>query len=683
MKHSRGNRFLMFLLTAALILGMGAPASGIQAQAASGKIMSLDMAKKNGLANSTEYEKLESELNVKEVSLKQAIKSIKLKKKNMSTFRWTPLLSFKFPEKPNLTEAYEFEFKPIQIQSEIDTIRHKMTDQILAVYENVSTLYVDIVMAQENIAFYEERVEAATETLSKNRIRLKLGKASKGDIDALEKSIDAMNQKLVSEKRNLEAAKKKLSKLIGIDVTSGYTFKNPFVESFLTRSQLKELTQYTMDRDQTYYEACMNETTNLTSLRTNYRLMEEQYGGKMEYISGFVNQAISGQKLNTKAFKQKYEEFLTAIDKPWQGKIRILFIKIPKEWFKGQISGIRYVEDEPYALYEAALAYQDALLEKNNARDSLIQQVEDSYNNVVNMRSAYISLVKQVEASEQSLKKEEILNRLGELTFEEYSSSLETYEDQQTEMLDALAQYSKSLYSFDRLTCGGVTALLSGTDADLNAGTGGQSYIEEEYADGAYYYIETIVQQQEFRLGVSIPEDFDVEVTDFELWCDKTRIGERTPVDKTIRHLMLSVDGISQVKLRFYNSGTFVDDCVIDPAEYSGPLKIIKGYHTVEAEDLTAGTYTYKTNNITGMVTITLKPEGDEKIGFYRILSSDGKPLNQDAPIPIDTDFRYLGLLVNSMKDLVIEFYGEDSTLLYKGYFDTGNMKMMKNPKEG
>ena len=82
----------------------------------------------------------------------------------------------------------------------------------------------------------------------------------------------------------------------------------------------------------------------------------------MSYISDFVNQAIAGQKISQKAFKNQYEEFLKAIDEPWQGNVRILFIRIPKEWFKGQISGIRYVEDEPYALYEAALEMFSACL---------------------------------------------------------------------------------------------------------------------------------------------------------------------------------------------------------------------------------------------------------------------------------------------------------------------------------
>lgn len=671
---------LITLLAAAVIITSPGGSGQMRVQAAE-RVLTLDMAKKTALANSADYEKLESQLEVKEVSLKQAIKSIKLKQKNMSTFRWTPLLSFKFPEKPDLSEAYEFQFKPVEIQAEIDIVKHKMTDQVLAVYENVSNLYVDIVVLQDTISFNEDRLSSMETTLEKNRLRLKLGQATQSDIDAMEKSIKVLKDKIAADKRSLEAKKKKLSTAVGMDVTTGYRFENPFVDFKIQRSQLKDLTQYTLDRDENYYEVSMNATTSLISLRTNYNLMAGQYGSKMGYISGYVNQAIAGQKINGRAFKRKYEEFLVAIDAPWQGKKRILFIRVPREWFKGQISGIRYVEDEPYALYEAALEYQDALLEKNNAKQELTEQVEDGFNNLISMRNTYVSLTEQVEDAKKQLEADKVLNRLGELTYDEYKASLDEYEDMQNEMFEALALYSQALYSFDRLTCGGITALLQGTGADLNAGSGGTSYVEEEYAQGAYYYIESIIQEQEFRVGVNIPDDFDVSVSHFELWCDGTRIGDRTEIDKTIRHLALAVDSVSEVKLRFYDGDKFVDDCVIDPDVYSGPLKIVKGYTTVSRENLEIGTYTSQTGSVTEMVTITLKPDESEGIAYYLVKNEEGKYLATSTLIPIDKGFRYLPLVQGSMEQLTIEFYGEDSRLKYTGYFETSNLKLMKNPE--
>lgn len=674
------TKSLVILLTAAVIVVSSGGSGQLRVQAAD-PVLTLDMVKKTALANSADYEKLESELQVKEVSLKQAIKSIRLKQKNMATFRWTPLLSFKFPEKPDLSEAYEFQFKPVEIQAEIDIIKHKMTDQVLEVYENVSNLYVDIVVLQDTISFNEDRLSSMETTLQKNRLRLKLGQATQSDIDAMEKAIKTLNDKIAADKRSLEADKKKLSIAVGMDVTTGYQFENPFVDFTIQRSQLEDLIQYTLDRDENYYEVSMTATTSLVSLRTNYNLMAEQYGDKMGYISEYVNQAIAGQKIDGKAFKSKYEEFLVAIDAPWQGKIRILFIRIPKEWFKGQISGIRYVEDEPYALYEAALEYQDALLEKNNAKQDLTQQVEDGFNNLVSMRNAYESLTEQVEEAKSQLEADEVLNRLGELTYDEYKTSLDEYDSLQNEMFEALALYSQALYSFDRLTCGGITALMEGTGVDLNAGSGGTSYVEEEYVQGAYYYIESIIQEQEFRVGVGIPDDFEVSVTHFELWCDGIRIGDRTEIDKTIRHLALAVDSVSEVKLRFYDGDTFVDDCIIDPDVYSGPLEIVKGYTTVRQENLEIGTYTIQTGTVTDMVTITLKPDESEEIAYYLVKNEEGNYLVSSTLIPINTGFRYLPLVQGSMEQLTIEFYGEDSTLKYTGYFETSNLKLMKNPE--
>lgn len=680
-KHAGWERWMARLLISAFICGIFC-GNGQKVQAAEGRLLTLDMAKKSAVACSPKMEKLESEKNVKEASLKQALKSIQAKKKNMSTFRWSPLLSFKFPEKPDLAEAYEFQFKPIQIQAQIDTVRHKMTDQILEIYEETSNLYVNIVVAEDKLAFLEERLEAMNLTLLKNRARLKTGLASQSDVDTMEQSVKTLNNQIASERRNLNTNKKKLSELMGMDVTTGYRFENPFVESRIDRSSLNSLIQYTLDHDENYYEVSLDATTSLTSLRTNYELMEGQYGSKMSYISDYINQALAGEKISQRAFKAQYEEFLKAIDQPWQGKIRILFIRIPKEWFKGAISGIRYVEDEPYALYEAALEYQDAVLEKQNEERSLRQEVEESFNNLVSMRNAYDTLAEQVKEAENSLQAEAVLNRLGELTYEEYRSSLDSCEELQNDMYEALGDYSQALYSFDRLTCGGVTALLQGTGAELNAGDGGVSYVDEEYAQGAYYYIEPIVEQQEFRVGVSIPSDFDIEVTHFELWCDQIQIGSRTEVDRTIRHLGLSVDQVSEVKLRFYHNGQFIDDCVIDPDVYSGPLSIVKEYRIQGQENQRIGTYTIESHPESGLISITLSPDPAEGIGYYRIRNQEGNYLLGGELLPVETEFRHLSLVQGSEEELTIEFFDADAQLLYTGYFETGNQQLMKDQEE-
>ncbi len=677
------NRILTFLLAVCMIFPAGWSMAPMNCEAAEAKTLTLTEAKKLAVANSASYEKVESQLSVKQASLSQAYRSIREKQKNMSTFRWSPLLSFKFPTKPDLSEAYEFQFKPIEIQSEIDSLEHQLTDVVLEEYEKVSTLFVDAVVLEESIRFNENRLAVFEEQLVKDKAKLKLGEASQNDIDILNTNITSLQNKIAEDRRSYEQSKKKLSDAIGMDVTTGYSFENPFVSAEISRTQLQDLIQYTLDHDQSYYDVCMSENTALISLRTNYNLMNGQYGNKMNYISGYVNQVYAGTKVNKKAFKSAYEVFLQKIDEPWQGKKKILFIRIPKEWFKGAISGIRYVEDEPYALYEAALEYEDARLERENAQKDLTDEVTDTFENYVSLRNAYLAAVEAVNKAEKSLTAAESLNKLGELTNEEFTTEKEDYEELQNEMFSALADYTKALYSFDRLTCGGVSILLADAGADLKAGGEGNSYVETEYENGAYYYMESIIEQEQFRLNVYIPDDFNVEVTHFELWCDGKQIGERTEIDKSIRHLALTTESIDKAFIRFYNDTEFVDDCEIDPSQQSGELQIVSQYTaTGGTGDRELGEYSLTVNADTGIAMVELSPRQDREIAYYRISTSDGVYLTGDSYYSTEKSFRYLSLLENGIADLNIEFYDASKNKICEGRFETADNKLMENSTE-
>ena len=677
------NRTLTLLLAVCMIIPAGWSMAPMNCKAAEAKTLTLTEAKKLAVANSDSYEKVESQLSIKQASLSQAYRSIREKQKNMSTFRWSPLLSFKFPTKPDLSEAYEFQFKPIEIQSEIDSLEHQLTDVVLEEYEKVSTLFVDAVVLEESIRFNESRLAVFEEQLVKDKAKLKLGEASQNDIDILNTNITSLQNKIAEDRRSYEQIKKKLSDAIGMDVTTGYSFENPFVSAEISRTQLQDLIQYTLDHDQSYYDVCMSESTALISLRTNYNLMNGQYGNKMNYISGYVNQVYAGSKVNKKAFKSAYEVFLQKIDEPWQGKKKILFIRIPKEWFKGAISGIRYVEDEPYALYEAALEYEDARLERKNAQKDLEDEVTDTFENYVSLRNAYLAAVEAVNKAEKSLTAAESLNKLGELTNEEFTTEKEDYEELQNEMFSALADYTKALYSFDRLTCGGVSILLANAGADLKAGGEGNSYVETEYENGAYYYMESIIEQEQFRLNVYIPDDFGVEITHFELWCDGKQIGERTEIDKSIRHLALTTESIDKAFIRFYNDTEFVDDCEIDPSQQSGELQIVSQYAAVGgSSDRELGEYALTVNAATGIATVELSPRQDREITYYRISTSDGVYLTGDSYYSTEKNFRYLSLLENGIANLEIEFYDASKNKIYEGHFETAGNKLMENSTE-
>ena len=323
------------------------------------------------IQTSMEYDNAESAVESKGAAYESAVKAIALKEKNLSTFRWSPLLSFKFPTKPNFEEASEFQYKPVALQYEIKVAQHNLQDKVYAIGEKVNNLYVEIVVLQRTIAFNEARMKTLEDGLARNQTKLRVGQANQADVDKIQKNLDSVKNKVASDRRTLEADLKKMSSLVGLDVTSGYSFENPYVTARIERSQLDALKQYTADRDEAYYEACIAETTARAELNTNYKLVRNKYGGDANMIAGYVSLALNGGNVNKKGFKNSYKAFLTQIDSYWQGKKRIIFFKIPRIWFKGSLDGTRYIEDDPYVLYQNVLDYCMATNEKKAAREQL------------------------------------------------------------------------------------------------------------------------------------------------------------------------------------------------------------------------------------------------------------------------------------------------------------------------
>ena len=471
---------------------------------------------------------------------------------------------------------------------------------------------------------------------------------------------------MATDKSTLTNNLQKLSTMIGMDVTTGYKFEKPFVDAEIERKQLAALIKYTEDRDESYFEACVNETTARAELVTNSGLIRNKYGGDYNRISSYVNSALNGQPVNKKAFKADYKSFLEKIDSYWGGKKRIVFIKIPRLWFKGAMDGTRYIEDDPYALYQNVLDYNSACREKEAAKKELDESVTDAYNNYVSIKNSYKQYVKDVKDAGEALKKDEYRNRIGELTFDEYQSAVESYEALQNSMLDAMKLLSTTLYSLDRLTCGGISAYMSGTDADLQTAVVGESYVEKNTAEGAYYTLTPIIQNQEFELAVKIPDDFEISITDYELWVDNIQVGSRTPIDKKLRHLALAKDAVDEAKIRLYDRVKFIDDCVIDPSQTSGELKITTGFEIKKEELAEIGTYELVTSETTGLVELKFTMKND-KIKSFKVLTQDGQALGGDQKTEIDKVFKYVSILSQSISDIRVEFYGEDGKVIEKG----------------
>lgn len=669
MKKNKLKIIISILCCATVFLGgVSTPLPGVSAD--NTKRLSLQQAQTMAQARSTAYKKIQNKIEMQQVKYTAAVKSIQMKKKNMRTFRWTPLLSFKFPEQPHLVDEYEWQYKPIQITCEIDRLRHSQQDTKLSVKETVSILYVDVYICQQKIEFIENRIENLETTLKRNKARLALGQATQSDIDKMTKSLDKLNTDLSLQMRTFEVKKTKLSKLIGTDVSVGYQFSAPFLDADIPRTALQTITDYTLERDQDYYEAKLNEQLALTSLNMMEGFMYNQYGSKMYQIQGYINQARAGQEIDGSAFKRQYNNLLNDVDSPWNGGIRILFIKISKEWFKGGADGSRYVEDDPYALYTAALEYADAKKEKQSTEDALKDSIADGFETLVTAKNAYSNMCSSNRILKQEIERAKQLNALGKYTYEELKDLQDEYDENQINELELLAEYSRLLYSYDRQTCGGITAYLRGENLYASASGGGESYIVGEDIEGAYYYIQSKIEDNIFILGISIPEDFPIEITHFELYVNGVKIADKTAADDTIRHLTLDLDMVEKAEIYLYDEETLQDICEIDSSVNAAELEIVGGYSIIQPAYRTVAEFTYKTDEQAGVTFIHFSKKDGEKIAYYQMTDAAGKPLYDSRLIALEEEFKYLSILTGDFGQLKVNFYDSGQNLLYTGILD-------------
>ncbi len=640
----------------------------------------------------SKYEDATMEVESLEEQKASALKAIELRKRDLSTFRWTPLLSFHFPEDPSFSEAYEFAYKPIKLTNDILLAKRKVSDRIVALNKEVTDLYVEIYSLQQKLSFQNDSLNALNTGIARNKARVLTGQGKQSDVDKLEKKKETLTESIASNERTRLNDLIKLSGKVGLDITTDFEFEEPFVQSGMTRDELEKVIQYTLDLDTTYYEACLNESSQRASLLTNWDLVRGHYkASDYNIIAKYVNAALAGQAVPKKAFKADHAAFLKAIDRYWEGKKRIfLFIKIPRLWLKGEDDGVRYIQDDPNVMYQNVLDYRSAVVEKEAAAKEVENAVRDQYEAFITAKNAYNAAKKLVDEEKADLDKAAILNATGQvssaddavMTFDEYQDQQDQYEEDQNALLDALKTYTDTMNEFNRKACGGVYPYLTGKSVRLSASGTGLSYSED--SDQAMYYFNPIIQSQEFEVSVFIPENFPIELSTYELWVDTTKIGDTTAIDKSIRHLSLVTGNYKKVILRFFDrEGNFVDDCEINPSVAKGPLDIVTERKAGET-DVKIGTYTAETNNDTEITTITLTLDEGRDEKKYRILTEDGAFVSSDEKLDISKPFKYLSIITSDIRRLKIEFYDDNDNLISEGRFDDTSVdkKIMKVNKQ-
>ncbi|MDR2163246.1 MAG: hypothetical protein LBO70_04810 [Clostridiales Family XIII bacterium] len=643
------------------------------AYAAADKPFMLASAEQMALASSPEISKIYNQILLKQVNYTDAVTSINARIQNKRTLRWTPLLSFKFPEKLNLTDEFDINVKPQAMISEISILQHQMSDAKYEVLSKVRQSYFDVYAAQEKSSFTQQMLTDAQKELARNQARLLAGQAKQADIDKTQQSVKKFTEDLAGQLREFQTAKQSLTDIVKLDVTTGYRFLNPLKDADITRDQLDGVISYTLSADQGVYEARAAESIALLNLNIAESLMRGKYGGAMGRLNSFISMARTGGSVDYAAFQMQYKVMLTDIDSRWQGKRRILFFKFPRVWFKGQIDGIRYIEDEPYALYTACMEYASARTDRASAESDLTKRISADYETLVTTRNASKSMSDSVADASKSLSKLMILNSVGKADYDEVKDQQTEYQTLQMDAFEMLTTYNELLIAFDRLCCGAVTQYFKGTSFKSDSGG---SVISYPTGDGQiWYYVYGDVSDMTFVFGIDVPDGFKPEVTEYELWYEGQKLSERVDADRPFRHLTLDYGDTQMLTVRIFGPDGFVGECEIDASEPRGPLPLenAEGDNPTEQEK-TIGSYTVETR-IVGVASVSeLMPEfnADLKVASYTLRFGENNVGGPDK-VPAGKSFSYLSLLINDLGGVRMAVYDKNGKQICTARFETSD----------
>lgn len=641
------------------------------------RLLTLEQAQRMALSASREISRQNNQIVLRQMKYVEAVKGLRARVKNLRSFRWSPLLSFKFPQKLDFVQEYELTVKPLKLQAEIDILTHRLRDLEFEVADRVRRQYYEVYLLQETCAFTRARLDDAEAQLARNRAKLAVGGASRADVDAARGTVDALSGALARQLREFEAAKSALSGLIGTDVTVGYRFANGFKSAAIPREQLERITEYTLAWDQSCYEARSAVSSALLSLDTCEDLMRRQYGSKMDGIQTYVNMARQGMDIDYAAFQLEYGEMLKAVDRPWERSIRILFFRFTMEWLKGEISGTRYMEDELYALYTACMEYANAERERSALETELRGRVRESYEALTAAWDAFAALDALAEESRRSLERVLALNRLGKASYAEAAGQQSAFQSARQEALEALGDYNSLLSGFDRLTCGAAARFLTDAGLPLDTGAGGDAFAVLDPIGEPYYYIYTSTADLTFHIGISIPEGFSPAVDAFEVWYGDTQIGTRTAADQELRHLALDYGGGEPLTIRLYGGETYAAECRVDPAVPRDVLNLA-GQAPPAAEERVIGTYSVKTA-LRGGISVSelrLSVNAAEGAALYS-LSYGEKGIYATGKLPLDREFSYLTLLVESLDRVTLHLFDSAGSPLGNAAFRTDSQEII------
>ncbi len=522
------------------------------------------------IENSQGVENTKIDLIKKQIELKQAKEAIADTIKKENTIRFSLLFNIKFPEKHGMPKEIELLTSVPEIENDIVVLEKKKQNEMLQSQTAAEQAYYDVLLTQYKQRSIVSRLEELKEAEVQLDRQVKLGTGKKSDLEYIQDRISALEKERA---RNIVLEDEKITKLAGIigkDHLLGYEITEEIQEVSFQRSQLEEMTNYALEHDFELFQK--RQATMLAEKETNvilgiYKNVYPQY---MSEIESYIKTHEDNQ-IDYEDFIARYNTTLDNIDSPWYGSyvINLIFFKIyiPKEWFKGEYSGTRYMEDEKYQLFLTLVDRDKAIQEEKQAEQALKETVKTAYATLKTMEGSIKEMQENLVQSEIRYQQKLQQNQKGLVDFTELENARESLYQQQSVLYEAKIEYAKSLSAFNGQTAGFVNDFLDISQTEEKNYAVGQSVMNQ-----ATWHIKTNITDYNFMFGVFVPEEYDVD--SYQLFYEGQAIGEKLPLTETLTHLSVAYGDTTLLTVMFYKGDILKYIAQIDGVSYDGVLNM-------------------------------------------------------------------------------------------------------------
>ncbi|MDR1260677.1 MAG: hypothetical protein LBJ83_03080 [Oscillospiraceae bacterium] len=641
---------------------------------------------------------LNASIALQDTKRKQAQDAIPDTREKESTANSSSLFSTTEPETHGMPKEIDLLTKVAKIDAETITLQQQLGERKRELKEQVEKLFLTCYCIQEKIKYMTQDLQTEETALPEIENRVQLGELTFADMQMLQGTIANKNKQLIQLKQTWETETAKLSSLTSQSFI-GCNLKSPLITCVIPRDKVSRMIDYALAHR---IDTCEAETKRkLEENRTNaiFDIYKSRWPNKIATLEPAV-QATG--PINWDVTTRIYDNFLqavtTSLDKDFYMHIMSVTIRIPMTQLQGDGGGTRYFDGEKYCLLEALRQREEARNQEEitttNVRNNLIANYEE----LMALFQDYQQKIDAYKKTEKNYTQINLGSLLGTNTFKEMQQAKDALQLAKQTATDSLIDFNAAFISLDKETCGWGTLFKKGEDIlEVESGVSAQ----------LHYDIENTIEQRKSIFTLTILEETNIIATDYELWVQGFQVGTQQPISQSMSLFPPEITGLSEVTVKLFNSGEFVDEATFNGLDPSGNLKLkvaetnaaikneeeealqtqqlLSDINGEESPQTELGNYHLQNdssiNSKIGVVLFTVSPN-TETIKYFRVqIKEDTSVMASNTLSPVNEPIRLLSVMFKNPEDIEILLYSSSRKLLHTANLDEANNKLIETVK--